>query len=1166
VSTAAKILASNRRLTLAGVPEGLDARILADLAGDADGWVLHIARDDARLALLADAIAFFRPDAEILRLPAWDTLPYDRTSPIGEISAARMSAMARLCGPAPSGPGIVLTTVNAALQKMPARDVVAGASLRAAVGDTVDLDTLANFLARNGFTRTGTVMEPGEYAVRGGIHDIFPAGTDAPMRLDFFGDQLESVRLFDPLTQRTIGTADRIDLVPVSEVVLSEEAINRFRAGYRELFGAVVDDDPLYAAVSAGRHYAGMENWLPLFHERLDSLFDYLPDAPVTLDHLALEARDARLSQIDDFYQARVSDREVRMGGAPPYNPVPPARLYLDAKGWDSALHDRTGGEFSQYSAPPAVGVIDFGGRQGRNFAVERGQGDVNVFDALRDRVEAAQKAGQRAVIACFSPGSADRMCMVLADHGVDGAALVEGWDGVVSVGGNEVPVTVLAVENGFETDELVLISEQDILGDRLQRRRGRSRRAENFITEAAQIAAGDLVVHVEHGIGRYEGLQTIDVGGAPHDCLQITYDGGDRLYVPVENIEVLSRYGSEDAGAALDKLGGANWQSRKARLKERIREMADELIKVAAERLLRPAPKIAAGDGMYDEFCARFPFEETDDQLSAIADIIEDLSRGAPMDRLVCGDVGFGKTEVALRTAFAVAMSGGQVAVVAPTTLLSRQHFKTFSERFAGFPVRIGQMSRLVSQREATAVREGLANGDIDIVVGTHALLGKNIKFKNLTLLVIDEEQHFGVAHKERLKQLRSSVHVLTLTATPIPRTLQLAFSGVKELSLIATPPVDRLSVRTFVTPFDPVVVREAILREHLRGGQVFYVCPRIADLPEAAEFLREHVPEVKVVTAHGQLPAGELEDVMGAFYDGEYDVLLSTTIVESGLDIPSANTMIVHRADMFGLAQLYQLRGRIGRSKVRGYAYLTLPPRRAPTEAAEKRLKVLQSLDHLGAGFSLASHDLDIRGAGNLLGDEQSGHIREVGFELYQHMLEEALAQARSGEAGAITVGSQDWSPNINLGMSVMIPDWYVADLNVRLGLYRRIAHLEQRDEIDSFAAEMIDRFGALPEEFENLLKIVAIKKFCRDANVEKVDAGPGGAIVTFRDNSFANPAGLVEFINKRAGIAKLRPDHKLVYKREWDTPEERMKGVHQLVHELARVAQSPAASSAA
>ncbi|RVD45376.1 DEAD/DEAH box helicase, partial [Mesorhizobium sp. M4B.F.Ca.ET.019.03.1.1] len=571
----------------------------------------------------------------------------------------------------------------------------------------------------------------------------------------------------------------------------------------------------------------------------------------------------------------------------------------------------------------------------------------------------------------------------------------------------------------------------------------------------------------------------------------------------------------------------------------------------------MRSAPAMIPAEGLYGEFSARFPYEETDDQQGAIDSVMDDLGAGKPMDRLVCGDVGFGKTEVALRAAFIAAMEGFQVAVVVPTTLLSRQHFKTFSQRFSGLPIRVAQASRLVGSKELAETKKGIAEGTVDIVVGTHALLGSAISFKNLGLLIIDEEQHFGVKHKERLKDLKSDVHVLTLSATPIPRTLQLALTGVRELSLIATPPVDRMAVRTFISPFDPLVIRETLLRERYRGGHSFYVVPRISDLAEIHDFLKQSVPELKVAVAHGQMPPGELDDIMNAFYDGQYDVLLSTTIVESGLDIPTANTLIIHRADMFGLSQLYQLRGRVGRSKVRAYALFTLPANRKLTDTAERRLKVLQSLDTLGAGFQLASHDLDIRGAGNLLGEEQSGHIKEVGFELYQQMLEEAVAEVK--DSGEVQDGG--WSPQIAVGTAVMIPESYVPDLQLRLALYRRLGDLESTEEIDAFGAELIDRFGPLPEEVTHLLKIVFIKALCRRANVEKLDAGPKGVVIHFRKREFPNPVGLVKFIGEQGSLAKIRPDHSVVFIRDWPNAEKRLAGSAVVMTQLARLVDKAA-----
>ncbi len=702
-------------------------------------------------------------------------------------------------------------------------------------------------------------------------------------------------------------------------------------------------------------------------------------------------------------------------------------------------------------------------------------------------------------------------MAQVLKDHGLAHPRLAENWRDAETTSPAATALVVLGLESGFATDEMLVLSEQDILGERLLRPQ-RRKRASDALTEATSLAAGDLVVHVDHGIGRFIGLKAIEAGGAPHDCVEIEYAGG-KLYLPVENIELLSRYGSGDTTVQLDKLGGVAWQAKKSKLKKRIRDMAEQLIKIAAARLLSRAEPVELPSGAYEEFAARFPYEETEDQLAAIESVYGDLTSGKVMDRLVCGDVGFGKTEVALRAAFLVALSGKQVAVVVPTTLLARQHFKTFKERFAGLPVRVAQASRLVTSAELKATKEGLASGQVDIVVGTHALLSKSIEFKNLGLVIVDEEQHFGVAHKERLKSLRDSVHVLTLTATPIPRTLQLALTGVRDLSLLATPPVDRLAIRTFVSPFDPLSIREALLREKYRGGQAFYVVPRIKDQADIAEFLRDHVPEVSFVIANGQMPAGELDDIMNNFYDGKFDVLLATTIVESGLDIPNANTLVVHLADHFGLAQLYQIRGRIGRSKQRAYALFTVPAQRKLTDTAERRLNVLQSLESLGAGFQLASHDLDIRGAGNLLGEEQSGHIKEVGYELYQAMLEEAVASLKTGEENY--EDRNEWSPQISLGMPVMIPEHYVPDLQVRMQLYRRLGDLADAREIDAAGAELIDRFGPLPPEVEALLKVILIKALCRIANVEKVEAGPKGAVVSLRHNEFADPSRLVRLI---------------------------------------------------
>jgi len=1134
------------KITVSGAPEGFDAQLILNEVARSKAPVIHIARDDKRMAATQAALAFFAPDMPVMLFPGWDCLPYDRVSPNADISAARMATLAALVHDMPSQ-FVLLTTLNAATQLVPARDILREAAFTAQVGGRVDEAALRAFLVRMGFSQSPTVMEPGDYAIRGGIIDIFPPGEGGPVRLDLFGDVLDGARRFDPATQRTSEKLSMVELAPVSEVILDEAAVTRFRQNYRIEFGAAGSDDPLYEAVSAGRKHQGIEHWLPFFHDRLETLFDYLPAASITLDDQMTAARLSRWDTIADQYETRKLAMNAKSRHDTVYKPCAPELLYLNDAAWEAALDGRRQLQLTALPQPTGPGVIDAGGRIGRNFAPERQQESISLFGALSTHIKSRLQNGP-VVVASYSEGARERLTGLIEDEGLAEAIPIANG---TRIGKTGLHLAVWALEHGFETPDMTVISEQDVLGDRLIRAPKKRRKAENFLTETQSLSPGDLVVHVDHGIGRYQGLEVITAAGAAHECLLLEYAEQSRLYLPVENIELLSRYGHEEG--LLDRLGGGAWQAKKAKLKERIREMADKLIRVAAERALRKAPILEPPPGSWDAFCARFPYQETDDQLRAIGDVVDDMTSGQPMDRLICGDVGFGKTEVAMRAAFVAAMSGVQVAVIAPTTLLARQHAASFAERFRGFPMQVRQLSRFVSARDAQLTRDGMARGTVDIVIGTHALLAKGIRFQNLGLLIIDEEQHFGVSHKERLKQLRTDIHVLTLTATPIPRTLQLSLSGVRDLSIIGTPPVDRLAIRTYVSEFDGITIREALLREHYRGGQSFYVVPRISDLPEIQDFLRDHVPEVTVVVAHGQMAAGELDDRMNAFYDGKYDVLLATTIVESGLDIPTANTMVVHRADMFGLAQLYQIRGRVGRSKTRAYAYLTTKPRAKLTATAEKRLRVLGSLDTLGAGFTLASQDLDIRGAGNLLGEEQSGQMRDVGYELYQSMLEEAIAKIRAGEMEGLSDADDQWAPQINLGVPVLIPEAYVPDLDVRLGLYRRLSSLTTKVELEGFAAELIDRFGKLPKEVNTLLLVVRIKAMCKRAGIAKLDGGPKGATIQFHNDKFASPQGLVTFIQDQNGLAKVR-DNKIIVRRDWRKDSDKIKGAFAIALDLA------------
>ena len=1145
------ILKARQPLTLAQVARGAQPLVMADLARASSGRAVFIAPDDAAMRGVVDAATFFAPELEVIEFPAWDSLPYDRASPALSISAKRLAALHRLqAGKAKAQ--LVVTTANAVLQRVLTPFRIRESVREFKPGAEIGRESLGALLQRQGYGRTDTVIDKGEYAVRGSIVDIFPSGMDEALRLDFFGDELESLRTFDPNTQMSTGRLDSHLLLPASEALLDDDSIKRFRSRYREMFGANATQDPLYEAVSEGRRLAGMEHWLPLFEDKLATLFDHLgKDDLVVIDQAALAAADERVKDISDYHDQRKAITGQAKGN---YRPLAPDALYLSDTEFREALAAAPAHRATAFDEPESDGVVGFGFRSGRDFAPERARGD-NVYPILAEHLAKLAKDGKRPLLAAYSKGSRSRIASILEEAGTP-VQLAETWQEALGLSAKGKPTAmILPVEASFANNEMELLTEQDILGDRLVRRKKKRKDADAFLAELQALSVGDLIVHTEHGIGKYLGLEPIAVGKSKHDCVQLEYKGGDKLFIPVENIDVLSRYGSSEEAVMLDRLGGEAWQKRRARLKERIREIAGELMQVAAQRALKKAPVLEVEDGSYNQFLDRFPWEETDDQERAIEDVLRDLESGKPMDRLVCGDVGFGKTEVALRAAFVAAMNGQQVAVVAPTTLLARQHFENFSNRFKGFPLKVGRLSRLVSAKEIKETREGLESGQVDIVVGTHAILSKQTKFKELGLVIVDEEQRFGVTHKEKLKQLRADVHMLTLTATPIPRTLQMAMTGLRELSTIQTPPVDRLAVRTYVMEWDDMVMREALLREHHRGGQSFIVVPRISDMEQISDWLHENVPEVKFVAAYGQMSAGEIEERMSAFYEGKYEVLLATTIVESGLDLPSANTIIIHRADIFGLAQLYQLRGRVGRSKLRAYAYLTYGADTQLSEVAEKRLKVLGDLDSLGAGFQLASHDLDIRGAGNLLGDEQSGHIREVGFELYQSMLEDAILAAKAGDMG-LEAKSERVSPQITVDAPIMIPEDYVPDLAVRMALYRRLNDASDKAEIEALAAEMIDRFGDLPAATANLVRLIEIKHQAIKANIAKIDVGALGTLVTFHQDDFPDPAGLLAYVDRLKGTAKLRPDMKLVISRAWGSPESRLNGLFQLTKGLSGV----------
>lgn len=1153
-------IAQYKGATFSSVAKGFGAFLAGNFAQNSSTDILYILEDGTALADAAAEAAYLYPDLQILKFPAWDTVPYDRTSPNPAIVAQRIACLAELASnPTPKKPRLILTSVGAVLQKLPPQKIFLNSMREVSVGNKLNFDDFLHYAAVNGYTRTAQVFEPGEFAVRGDIIDIFPTGTDEPLRIDLFDDEVERIRTFDVMTQRTTGELKSYRFEVMSEVVLDANTIKCFRSKYREAFGADFNGDEIYEAVSSGRKYIGVENWLPFFYDDpLPTLFDYLPAAALVVSDKVFEAVVSKADSIADYYHARLEALKIKSSAeTEAYRPVKPELLYLTDKQFEQKTADKKAVVLTAMNIPAAETVIDCQLVPGRDFSSAKNIAAGEVYLELKNYL--AENKKLKRVIACSSEGSRERLFSLMSEYEIPELTFADTWQEALQKASSKTVLTLMPLAHGFKGEGLCLISEQDILGEKQNRRKQKKFTSKDFIADVSSLSVGELVVHIEHGIGRFMGLETITAGGAPHDCLKIIYAHEDKLFVPVENIDVLSRYGLDDDNIELDTLGGAAWSAKKARVKAKIRDIAEKLIKIAAERHLKKAECFVPPQGMFDDFCARFPYNETDDQLNAISDVMADLNAAIPMDRLICGDVGFGKTEVALRAAFAVAASGAQVALIVPTTLLARQHYQNFKARLEGFPIRVRMLSRLVTPKEARETKQGLKEGSVEIVIGTHALLSEKIEFCNLGLLIIDEEQHFGVAHKEKLKQIKSDVHVLTLTATPIPRTLQMSLTGVKSLSVIATPPVDRLAARSFVMPFDKVMIKEAVYREKYRGGQTFFVCPRVSDIHEVEKELKNLLPDVKILVAHGQMPVKQLEEVMNEFADGQGDILLSTTIIESGIDMPRVNTMIVYRADMFGLAQLYQLKGRIGRSKVRGYAYFTIPPKRKLKPIAERRLSILQALDTLGAGFSLASHDMDIRGAGNILGEEQSGHIKEVGVSLYQHMLEEEVLRLRSGVlADEQAKEVQDWAPQITTGIPIMIPESYVRDLGIRLGLYKRIGDIKDNEGIADMKEELIDRFGKLPPEVENLLTTVEIKIMCRTAGIDRVDAGAKGLLIGFRNNVFSKPEKLMDLIVSSFGAIKVRPDQRLFIEKDLSSYDTRVAVIKQYVGKIAALAQ--------
>lgn len=1051
--------------------------------------------------------------SNILHFPSLDTIPYDRVSPSTDILSKRANILATLAQN--SEKYIIVTAAQNLITRLPTPNIFSSSTMVLEPGMKLDIENLLIFLVKNGFTRAASAVDSGEFAIRGEIVDIVNADNNG-YRINFGWEVVESIRTFDTYSQISKATLKTFTLSPASESLLNSETITNFKNNFLQIFGVNYISSPLYESIISGHKFHGYEHLTPLLYKEMCLLPDFLDKFIIIYDNLCLQAILEHEHSYKDFYESRLLSNKNNPDSfyfaIPPKNHICSADEAKDFLGKGNNILIE-GGNTEEYT------VIE-------NIATTAKTEKKSEFEKLFEIITRNKK--KIPIIFCNSKSSVERIKQITSDYGY----VSIGIQNLSEAKRNIINLAIAPLKHSFSSNKYLLISERNILGDKFitQSHKSSKKKLQNILTELDNISEGEMIVHKEHGIGMFERIQTIYVDDIAHDCLKIIYANGDILYLPVENIDQIKKYGNNDVMP--DRLGGVSWQKRKAKLKNRIKDIADKLIKVTAKRLLTKTSPIKFDISEYEKFANKFPYSETEDQLTSINDIKNDLDSGKLMDRLICGDVGFGKTEVAIRAAFMVTHdindNKPQIVIISPTTILAKQHYASFTQRFKDHRIKIGQLSRLVKPAEARRVRDGIEKGEINIIIGTHALLASNIKFKNLKMIIIDEEQHFGVAQKEHLKQLKTGVHVLSLSATPIPRTLQMSMIGIKDLSLIATPPIDRLPVRTSVIPFDPVVIRDALMRERFRGGLSFYVVPRIKDIEWVEKQLTKFVPELRYKIAHGQMPANEIDSVMNDFCDGKFDILLSTTIIESGIDIPIANTMIIHRSDMLGLSQLYQLRGRVGRGKVRGFAYLTLPHYKKTTQHSMQRLDVLQNIDSLGAGFTIASHDMDLRGFGNLVGGEQSGHIKEVGSELYQEMLDEAIEELKKNKDETKIA---EFIPTINLSIPVLIPSEYIENSSLRLAIYRRAGSLKTNTEIEAFKDEMIDRFGPLPSEFGNLLNMVKIKNTCIELKIESLDSGPNGFVMKFNEN-FDVSEMVLGFVKKHPRHAKIKPDNKLVF----------------------------------
>ncbi len=1120
-----------------GLDRGSLAVVLAELARRDSGLLLVLTADTSSAQQLEDSLGFYLhgSDIPLLHFPDWETLPYDLFSPHQDIVSSRIEVLHRLphCQH-----GILITPINTLMQRLAPPAHLQGNTFLLSVGDRFAMEKTREQLVACGYRQRDNVLEHGEFAVRGAIMDIFPMGAEMPFRIELFDDEIESLRLFDAETQRSTGQVDKITLLPAAEFPLSAEGISRFRNAFRDRFDVDHRRCSLYQDVSEGIASPGIEYYLPLFFDQLASLFDYLPAGTRLIQLQDTEAAARHYWQeIEQRYESRRHD--IRRPLVPPADVfVHPDPLLASMKKWPRArLVEQGGIRFPYHALAPLDSQHN------------------NPFVALQAQLPTPTP---RLLICAETAGRREALLTLMQKAGVQ-PALVSGWQEFLQ-SADDWCLTTGELDQGFHAidHQVLVVAEAQLYGERImQRRRRRSDESsapEQAFRSLGELTIGTPVVHIDHGVGRYLGLTSMQVDGQTHEFLLLEYAGGDKVYIPVTSLHLISRYGAGDAEhAPLTRLGSDQWSKARQRAAEKINDVAAELLNTFARREARKGRAFALTDDDYQKFAAGFLFEETPDQQAAIEAVISDMRAERPMDRLVCGDVGFGKTEVAMRAAFVAVQNSTQVAVLVPTTLLAQQHFESFSDRFADLPVSIEVLSRFRSQKEKTDVLRRLAEGKVDIVVGTHQLLQESIEFRDLGLIIVDEEHRFGVRHKERLKQMRADCDILTLTATPIPRTLNMSLSGLRDISIIATPPEKRLSVKTFVQQRDDTVVKEAILRELLRGGQVYFLHNDIDSMARAAREISDMVPDARVGTAHGQMRERELEAVMSDFYHRRFNVLVCTTIIETGIDIPSANTIIIERADKFGLAQLHQLRGRVGRSHHQAYAYLLTPPPKVMTKDAEKRLEAIETASDLGAGFMLASHDLEIRGAGELLGEEQHGHIESIGFSLYMEMLEQAVEALKRGEQPDVE-RPLSGGPEVNLHIPALIPEDYLPDVYTRLTLYKRIAGCKNEAQLDELQVEMIDRFGLLPVQVKQLFAVTALRQRAQQLGIAKIDTGREFGKLEFSDRTAVDPLRIVQLVQSAPARFKLDGATGLKFRHDSDSPSERLHAVNQLLDTLS------------